>query len=520
MAIKRFTLLRTSTVNRAGSAHQSDKAPFLRSLYEFCGPRLFAKLLAAFLIFAGLLVAREAKAGFASGFSLGLGEEFNDNIFFSNETGKRNVHDFVTHFVPTFSILYAPPGETTPTFTASLSTEGQIFAHRSDLNNFGDNVSFNSGYTYRYSPRLTFHVADTLSRRGGTRTIGLEALGPPQQLPGTPTQQPPAGAFVPLPLIQDVGGLVTKGSTLANFVSLEAAYLYTPNFTISGGYGTGYSNTKDGSETSHTVGIRGIYNWRQEHHLFAGYSVTVIDSGNGNNSHNGNSHNGRGTNVVHNIDIGDDYFSALKVQLDPTWTLSGSFGIGLNTGGGGPAVVNNASLTLIKIWQAATFNVAIRRGLTSSFGISGLSTTTSFSSGFGIRLTERLTGILGVDYSLFDTQDVNFNVFRASAGLQYWITNWLSSNLLYSRRFRHAGPGSNDVNSGNVSGDSILLALSVHFDLWPNPALARGAMHPLYPPMGAPLYAPPELQQPLRLPPGTLPGQPQSPVPSQPPASP
>lgn len=530
MAIKRFALLRTSTVNRAGSAHQSDKAPFLRSLYEFCGPRLFAKLLAAFLIFAGLLVAREAKAGVASGFSLGLGEEYNDNLFFTNEPKRRNVRDFITHIVPTFTLLYAPPSETTPTFTSSLSTEGQIFAHNSSLNNFGDNISFNSGYTYRYSPRLTFHVGDTFGRQGSIRTIGLEALGPPPQLPGTPTQFPSSGAFIPLPLFLDVGGLVTNGSTVANFLSFDGAYLYAPSFTISGGYSNGYSNSGGVGQVSNSIGVRGSYNWRQQHNLHAGLTVTVLTSRGGSSNNNGNNCNGNG--VVYNIDAGDDYFSAFQIQLDPTWTLSGSTGIGINTACGGPGVFTNGSLTLVKVWERATFNIAFRRGLTPSFGISGVSQTTTISSGFGIRLTERMTGVVGADYSISNTNSntssntssVDFKLFRASAGLQYWFTNWLSSNFMYSYRSCNCGSATQSNNtslvSGKVQGNTVLLAFSAHFDLWPNPALARGAMHPLYPPMGAPVYAPPELQQPLRLPPGTLPGQPQSPVPSQPPASP
>jgi hypothetical protein len=536
VSFARFALLRTSKAN-------PDKAGFLHSScssYKFSGPKFLVEILATFIfIFAGLVVAREARAAFASGFSIAVGEEYNDNIFFSNQTPTKanpkvddlkNKSDFITHLVPTFTFSYAPPSETTPTLTASLSPEGQIFAHNSSLNNFGDNISFNSGYTYRYSPRLTFHVGDTFGRQGSIRTVGLEALGPPPQLPGTPTQFPSSGAFIPLPFFLDVGGLVTKGSTLANFISFDGVYLYAPSFTISGGYSNGYSNSGGVGQVSNSIGVRGSYNWRQQHNLHAGLTVTVLTSPGGSSNNNGN--NGNGNGVVYNIDAGDDYFSALQIQLDPTWTLSGSTGIGINTARGGPGVFANGSLTLVKVWERATFNIAYRRGLTPSFGISGVSQTTTISSGFGIRLTERMTGLVGADYSISNTNSntssntssVDFKVFRASAGLQYWFTNWLSSNFMYSYRFCNCGSATQSNNtslvSGKVQGNSVLLALSAHFDLWPNPALARGAMHPLYPPMGAPVYAPPELQQPLRLPPGTLPGQPQSPVPSQPPASP
>jgi hypothetical protein len=513
----RYAQLRTLTLDRGGDTQPVDKRFPRFSPHALYGATLFAKLLVAFLIFTLLFVASEAKAGIASGFSYTLGEEYNDNIFFSNEKNKRNERDFITHFVPTFTFLYAPPSETVPTLTASLSTEGQIFAHHGDLSNFGQNLSFDAGYTYRYSPRLTFHAADTATRGNGTRTIGLEALGPPPQLPGTPTMFPATGAFIPLPLYQDIGSLLTEGKTAANYFSVEGAYLYSPNFTMSGGYAAGYSNFDGGSEISHSIGIRGSYNWAQLHNLHAGFTVTFT---NGNNGNGGGKHNG-GSNVYYNIDIGDDYFSLLKIQLTPTLTLSGSAGIGLNTTGDGPGIVATGGLTLIKIWETATFNIAAQRGLTPSFGLSGLSLTTSVSSGFGIRFTERLTGTLGVDYSFFDTQDDDVKVFRAGGGLQYWITPWLSSNLMYSHRWRDSGTlntgggGCNknsncSLTAGQVAGNSIFLGLSVHFDVWPNLSLARGAMQPLYPPMGAPLYAPAEFQQPVIRP---------APVPSQSPTS-
>jgi hypothetical protein len=425
-------------------------------------------------------------AGFAGGFSLSVGEEYNDNIFFSNQKNKKDEHDFITHLVPTFSLFYVPPLEISPTFTANLSPSGQIFAHHSDLDNFGDNVSFNTDYIYRYSPRLTFHVGDGLSRTGKTRTIALEALGGPPQLPSTPTMFPAPGGIESLPLFQDIVGLVSAGGSLTNFFSVDGAFLYAPQITISGSYSTGYTNRSIGSETSHSIGVRGIYNYRQEHNLHAGYTVT-INSGNGASNSNG------GSNVIHSFDIGDDYFSNFRIQLDPTLILSGSTGVGLNTGGKGPAVANNLNLTLIKLWERAVFSAAVRRGLTSSAGISaGPSLTTTLSSVFNIRLTERLTGILGLQYDIFETADVNFQTFRAGAGLHYWITNWLSSNLWYSHRWLNSGSGAGSadlVASGKVSGNSIILAFSAHFDVWPNVGLARGPTRPLYAPPGVPPFA-------------------------------
>jgi hypothetical protein len=155
---------------------------------------------------------------------------------------------------------------------------------------------------------------------------------------------------------------------------------------------------------------------------------------------------------------------------------------------------------MIKLWERAVFNLAVRRGFTGSYGISsGPSLTTNVSSNFGIRLTESLTGFVGADYSLFNTEETDFKVFRVATGLQYWFTRWLSSNLWYAYRFRDAGSNASSTNlasSGKVNGNAVVLTASVHFDTFPNFRLARGPLHPLYQQMGAPMYMGSEQQPP------------------------
>jgi len=454
--------------------------------------RALAALLAA-LLFAGVLANDKAAAAVYSGFSLGTGEEYNDNIYFRTQSGKNNINDWITHIVPTFSLLYATPGDPTPVLTATLSPEGQIYAHNSNLDNFADNIAFNSAYTYKFSPNLNFNFIDNLRRRGVTRTIGLDAMGPPPQLPTTPTDLPTLGSFIPLPLIQDVESLVSKGRSITNNFSVQPVYLYSPVLTFTGGYGLGFSNSNGSSDFTHSIGGKAVYNWRQEHNLFAGYTANIFTS----HSSGGKTK----TTTVHSIDIGDDFFSNLKIRLSPTWTLSGAFGLAFNTGGSGPTVVTNLNAVLVKVWQDATFNFAVRRGLTTSQGLfTGPSTTTTFSAGYGIRITPLLTGLVGADYSLLGQhQEAEIEIFRASAGLQYWVTSWLSSNLWYSRRWRSGTAKALDVPAGRASGDSVIASVTAHFDLYPNPGLARGGIdRPVFAPMGAPTYERTEMQQPLR----------------------
>jgi hypothetical protein len=480
---------------------------FFRPVGQYSGLKFFAGLLITIFLFLALVPAREASAGFATGLTLTLGAEYNDNIFFT----KKQESDFITFLVPSFTVYYAPPSQTVPTFAASFSPVGQIFARHSDLNSFGENFSFSTGYTYRYSPRLTFHVADSVGRGDATRTVQGLDFGEPSLLPSTATMFPPGG-FAPQPIIQATGPLLSTGNNFSNQLFVSGAFLAAPNFTITGGYDTAYRklDSVGGSELENSIGIRGAYNWFQQN-LHAGYSVTFL------NSPNVNSKGKRGESVIHNLDVGDDYFSSLKIEFTPTLTLAGRSGIGINTGGNGPRIVSSTNLTLIKIWENAVFNATFDRGL-NNIGISGAGLGTGVSTGFSVRLTERLSGNLGAQYGIFDSDVLNLKIFRAGAGLEYWFTSWLFSSLRYSYRWLdNSGKlivgDKNSLKIGTLKGNDIAMSLSIRFDVWPHIGLARGPARPLYAPLGAPFNAVPEIpqpQQPVTSQPATpqLPGSP------------
>jgi hypothetical protein len=192
------------------------------------------------------------------------------------------------------------------------------------------------------------------------------------------------------------------------------------------------------------------------------------------------------SNVVHDFDVGDDFFSNLQVRFSPTLTLAASSGISVNTGSNGPRIANNTNLTLSKIWQTASLSAGLRKGLTPSFGVSGISDTTSMLSNLNIRPTERISVNSGVDFSLFDTEDVDFKTFQANIGMQYFITSWLSSNLGYSFRWVDRGSSASDVtllDRGIVRGNLVFLSLTLNFDIWPNTGLARSITEPSSIPM-------------------------------------
>jgi hypothetical protein len=419
--------------------------------------KIWGRFLVIIVFFLAVLSPSSLWAAFASQFSLSIGEQYNDNIFFA----KKKEHDFITIITPTLHLYYAPTGQAAPTLNLDISPSGQIYARHSELNSFGENASVNGGYTYQYSPRLTFNLSDTFQRQGQTRTPGVSDTF---QVPVTPTTGPPG---LPGPG-QNLNDFISRGDQLNNNFAFQGNFLYRPDLAISGGYTNTYTKFIDqgGSDLFHTFGIRGIYNWRQDHNLHAGYSVSFTKPRNGDSG------------VIHNFDFGDDYFTgqAYTIQLTPTLSLSASTGLSINTSTSGPTVANNSTITITKLWETASLTGGLRKGLTPSFGVSGVSDTTSLFTNFSIQLAERLSGNATVDYSFYDTDDVNFKTFQASAGLQYVFTTWLSSNLFYTYRSINSGAGASKTDlltRGNVNGNSVFLSVTARFDLWPNIGLAR-----------------------------------------------
>ncbi len=413
-----------------------------------------------------------AEAAFASRFSFTAGELYTDNLFFT----KQKESDFVTTLTPTLTLLYAPAGENIPTLNLNISPSGSIFAHHSNLNNFGDNYSLNGGYTYQASPKLTLYTSDVLSRQGAYR------LGPITQgafqLPNLPTSPPPVGGTLPGQGTQNLSNFSSAGSDISNNYHLGATYLYRPDVTFTANYDNNFIHYIDagGNDLYQSIGVRGIYNWRKDHNLHAGYWVGIYKTRN------------NGTSVTHNFDFGDDYFSNFQVQLTPTLTVSGSTGLSINTGSNGPGVANNTTLSVIKVWERAQLTASIHHGLTPSYGVGSISETTSFSAAFNMQVTEKLAALAGVDFPLYSTDQGNFKTFQASAGLQYTFTSWLASTLFYNYRMSDASSAAarnsdGILQAGKVSANSVYLTLTTSFDIWPNIGLARSFTSPTLTPL-------------------------------------
>ena len=417
------------------------------------------------VILSVLVLPTSSWAAFASQFSLGVGEEYNDNIFFS----KQKDHDFISTLSPTLSFFYAPAGQIEPTGTLSIAPTGELYARHSELNNFGKNFLVQGAYAYRYSPQLSFNFADDFQRQGSTRNSGF-GFGQPWQMQTGPTT---LGSDVTKS--QDLKDFISQGDQITNSFGAHGSYLYRPDVSFTGSYQNTVAQFLDagGTEVSHTIGARGIYNWRQDHNLHAGYSISIHTSRQQDSTSGGGGKDG----VIHNFDFGDDYFSNYNLQLTPTLSLTASTGLSFNAGSDGPKIANSTNITITKLWEAGLLNAGFRKGLTPSFGVSGISDTMSIFTTLAFRFSEKLSTNADVNLSFYDTEDVNFKTFEAGMGLQYMINSWLSAALNYRFRWIDSGSGANQtdlLNKGIVNSNSVFLVLTGRFDLWPNVGLVRG----------------------------------------------
>jgi hypothetical protein len=260
--------------------------------------------------------------------------------------------------------------------------------------------------------------------------------------------------------------LVTSGEILENSFESSGDFLFTPKLSLRGAYQWRYIAFVDagGREASYGGEVEASYRiWRQ-HTLRAQYRIEFLKSRNGE------------TNVIHDVDFGNGFFSDKLIHLTPTLTLSGSTGLSFSTEKGKFRPEHKLDVYLKKIWRTAEFEIGARRGLTGSFGVGGLSFTTSFFSHFTLSLTRRLNTFVAADYSMFNTDQEDFNTFIAGAGIGYSIFSWLSANLAYTyRQTIPDGSSSSSTSSfqGKTDSNTVFLMLSAAFDLWPQLGLGR-----------------------------------------------
>jgi hypothetical protein len=440
-----------------------------------------------------------AAARFAARFSMAAGEEYNDNIQFS----QNKKHDFVTVLTPALHFLYYPEFRPNALFTADLNAPAEIFARHSELTNIGDRFSLRSQFYYPYSSQLQFTLTECVSRIGQTR-LGAGAAsrrgggnfypgqafggfgGRGASFPGGVTRWGGYGGFgrssgggclggVGLDgLNQSTPGsvlstneLITGGEALSNEASAYSSLSYSPNISFTGRYRWRYRAYLDagGKEDSHEVEVKGTYHLWPQHNLTLRYRIEFLRTRTGKRE------------TIHDFDFGDDFYSVRQINLTPTLSILASTGFSIGTSQGF-RLRHTLDVALLKIWRTAIFSTGVRRYLGGSFGVAGISYTTDVFSQFTIQMSRRWTGFASAGYSIHEVQGPDFDTFQAVAGVQYWLTSWMSANLLYN--YRRLDPGDSGSRQSDIlrasvtDGNSVVLSVSAYFDIWPTVGLARG----------------------------------------------
>ena len=135
------------------------------------GSRAYQRWWSAILVCSTVtLFPGQAVARFASQFSLSVGEEYNDNIFFSEE----KTHDFVTVITPALHFIYEPQFRLNSRLTVDMNAPAEIYVRHGEQTNIGDRFSLRTRYYYPYSQNLTFSISDDVCRIGKTRLSGFD----------------------------------------------------------------------------------------------------------------------------------------------------------------------------------------------------------------------------------------------------------------------------------------------------------------------------------------------------------
>ena len=366
-------------------------------------------------------------------------------------------------------LSYQPTPDADPTFTARLSPSAEIFSRHQAETNFGENTRFDTQYTYLHSSSLKLVFRDRFRRRGQSRTAnafsldaaGTEGLADFGEQGGLDQVE---GEGVTESSLSE-GDLISRGDRIENGFVAFSRYDYSENISLSGRYELDYTAFLDagGTERSQAFEVEGLYRKWREHNLRVRYKITFLKFRSGKSS------------VLHDVNIGDDFFSTQKIQLTPTLTLLASVGLALQTGQNF-RVKNRLNLTAIKVWRRAALSLGVDRDLRGTGGLSGPSFTTSFFTSGHFQLTRRLTALVDADFSMFETEDTDFKTFQLLSGFRYWFTRWLSSSIMYS--YRRLSPDSGTVPRGlpsrsTVSSNSVFVMFTAYVDWWPNTGLAR-----------------------------------------------
>lgn len=373
--------------------------------------------------------------------SVTLSEEYNDNIYFlPNKT-----YDFITRLRLGANLSYNTENSTTNSF---LGTSAVYLARSANTTvNLAEAQRANLSTSYRWSPRLSFSIANALARVNDTRDIGF-VTGGGGFLP------PPQGENDPADNNNDVNVLLPRGSAFTNSFNVGANYALAPRWSLGLAYGNGVSNFTEPDDTDLTQRWSGRL----------GYQLTPALSVGGGFAYSRFNSNTSPDVEGYTATVGGNY------QISELWNAFGAIGgsvrRGLEPGAGGTSGSTTFNVGLNRQFDRSFLTVGAQQGLTPGAGIVGASVTLGAYAAYGIQLTARLNGAASAAYTHFDGTTGKFQVVTARASLAYPIWETVSAAFVYVFRsydITDAPPGS---TSGDINANAVRIQLVWSEPLW------------------------------------------------------
>jgi hypothetical protein len=355
--------------------------------------------------------------------SLGIVEEYNDNIFLTNEN---RVWDFITTFSPTITLSVNQPSFQ---LSAGYSFSAVVYAKETDLTKALDTQNFIAFGTYRVSPAVTLIASESFVLSNYTNLTSATSTTSAQGGFSTGRQKSWNNTFSP--------GMSWQMSP-RNTLSLGATYSVL-RFE-GGGVGIDSDTYQFQSTLTHAFTPRFSGN--------VGYGFTYLDDKTAANSTN------------HTPTVG------LSYKLTPTLTGSVTGGATISEIGGDTFVTPSGSVILAQTWQFGSASVQYSRYIAAAGGFGGTTDTQTASGLF--TLSTLLRGLIVAFSPTYSTAEslssrssnqVDVQSFTLALDAAYQINRYTSVFAGYTFLHQRTGRSS----SGQFDADQNRVRVGVQF---------------------------------------------------------
>ena len=355
--------------------------------------------------------------------SLGIVEEYNDNIFLTNEN---RVWDFITTFSPTIILSFNQPSFQ---LNAGYSFSAVVYARETSLTNALDSQNFIASGAYQVSPTVTLTAAESFVLSNYTNLTSATSTTAAQGGFSTGRQKSWNNTFTP-----GMSWQMSPRNTLSLSVTYSALRFEDA------GAGIDSDTYQFQSTLTHAFTPRFSGN--------VGYGFTYLDDQVGADSTN------------HTPTVGFTY------RLTPTLTGSVTGGATFSEVGGETFVTPSGSLSLAQIWQFGSASVQYSRYIAVAGGFGG-TTDTQTASGIFIlsTLLRGLTVAFSPTYSVAESlssqssNQADVQSFTLALDAAYQINRYTSMFAGYTFFHQRTGRSS----SGQFDADQNRVRVGIQF---------------------------------------------------------